>query len=52
VAEYDQVWVTGSNIPVRVPKGQRHALHTTSPMVILKQEDVQRALGPGMIPLK
>ena len=52
VTEYEQVFVTGSNIPVRVPKGQRDALHSTSPMVIIRQEDVQRALGPGMIPLK
>lgn len=52
--QYEYVDVHGSKIPVLVPKGSGlQPLHTTSPATIIKGEDnIQRALGPGRIPLK
>ncbi len=49
-SEYEQVYVTGSYIPVLVPKGSGlRPIHTISPAVIILQDDVQRALGNGPI---
>lgn len=49
-AEYEQVYVLGSYIPVLVPKNSGlRPVHTTSPATIIKQDDIQRALGNGPI---
>ncbi len=48
--EYEQVFVLGSNIPVLVPKGSgARRVHSISPAIIILQDDIQRALGPGPV---
>lgn len=50
VADYDQVYVLGSHIPVLVPKGSgARPIHPISPAVIILQDDIQRAMGAGPV---
>lgn len=51
-AEYEQVYLTGSHIPVLVPKDPSiRRIPTISPLVILKVEDLQTAMGPTPFPM-
>ena len=53
VADYKQVYLTGSHIPVRVPtSATARILPTTSPLVILTPEEFSRALAPSTVPMR
>ena len=49
IVEYDNVWITGSNIPVRVPRSPTARIAPTiSPMSILTADDVRRMANAPM----
>jgi hypothetical protein len=46
-AEYEQVYFTGSHIPVLVPKDPNvRRVPTISPLVIMTPDEMQRSVGP------
>lgn len=52
VAEMENVWVTGSHIPMRVPKGiSLRSTPSISPMTILTPDDIRRGNGPSVVPM-
>ena len=49
LVEYDNVWITGSHIPVRVPRSPTARIAPTiSPIQILTADDVRRLPNPPM----
>jgi hypothetical protein len=52
VVESENVYVTGSHIPVRVPKSASvRTLPTISPLTVLTADDMRRAMGPAPAPM-
>ncbi len=52
VVETQNIWVTGSHIPVRVPKSTTaRMIPTISPLTILTADDMRRASGPAAPPM-
>ena len=52
IADYKQVYVTGSHIPILVPKDPTiQRIPTISPLVILSVDDAQRSTGPTPFPM-
>lgn len=51
-ADYEQVYVTGSHIPVLVPKNPGiRGVPNTSPLVIMSPDDLRRAMSPSAFPM-
>ncbi len=51
-AEYEQVYLTGSHIPVLVPKDPSiRRIPTISPLVILKADEMQVSVGATPFPM-
>lgn len=52
VVETENVWMTGSNIPVRVPKSPTARIAPTiSPLTVLTPDEMRRGYGPGTAPM-
>lgn len=51
-ADYEQVYVTGSHIPVLMPKSPSvRRLPSISPLVVLTPEEMQRITAPTPFPM-
>lgn len=52
VAEMQNVWVTGSHIPIRVPKNTNLLMGPSiSPLTVLTPDDIRRGNGPSAVPM-